>query len=178
MNGNRCAKPGSRPRMSRHSHPHAASRSARSARPRLRHDHLARDAVGHVEYEGQHVLLLQRELPRAVPRRPRRVPRPSAPAAPRRRPTWSASTPAPWIRRCGRRVPAPVRNAGWRSSRSTSRRSRRPSGPARCTRRSCATRPGSCPICGMALEPRTVTLEDDESRARRHDAPVPVVARR
>ena len=35
--------------------------------------------------------------------------------------------------------------------------------------------PGACPICGMALEPRTVTLEDDESRARRHDAAVLVV---
>src|SRR4051812_36121723 len=26
--------------------------------------------------------------------------------------------------------------------------------------------PGSCPICGMALEPRTVTLEEDDSELR------------
>ena len=33
--------------------------------------------------------------------------------------------------------------------------------------------PGTCPICGMALEPRTITAEPaEESRARRHDAAV------
>ena len=33
--------------------------------------------------------------------------------------------------------------------------------------------PGSCPICGMALEPVLVTADAGaESRARRHDAPV------
>ena len=33
--------------------------------------------------------------------------------------------------------------------------------------------PGSCPICGMALEPRTVSAEEPaESRARRHDAAI------
>ena len=45
-------------------------------------------------------------------------------------------------------------------------------GPARCTRRSCATQPGACPMCGMALEPRVVTVEEREPRARGHDAPV------
>ena len=35
--------------------------------------------------------------------------------------------------------------------------------------------PGSCPICGMALEPVTVTLaRSAERRARRHDAAVPM----
>ena len=34
--------------------------------------------------------------------------------------------------------------------------------PARCTRRSSATGPGSCPICGMALEPMTVSADDDD----------------
>ena len=33
--------------------------------------------------------------------------------------------------------------------------------PARCTRRSSAIGPGSCPICGMALEPMTVSADDD-----------------
>ena len=32
--------------------------------------------------------------------------------------------------------------------------------PARCTRRSGQKGPGSCPICGMALEPETVTGEE------------------
>ena len=30
----------------------------------------------------------------------------------------------------------------------------------------------SCPICGMALEPRAVTLEEDRSELRAHVAPV------
>jgi hypothetical protein len=30
--------------------------------------------------------------------------------------------------------------------------------------------PGSCPVCGMALEPRTVTVEEAQSRTARHDA--------
>ena len=33
--------------------------------------------------------------------------------------------------------------------------------PARCTRRSSAIGPGSCPICGMALEPMTVSADED-----------------
>ena len=32
--------------------------------------------------------------------------------------------------------------------------------------------PGTCPICGMALEPRTVTLDESNPGARRHDAAV------
>ena len=36
----------------------------------------------------------------------------------------------------------------------------RPSTPARCIRRSGRKVQGSCPICGMALEPVTVSLED------------------
>ncbi len=31
--------------------------------------------------------------------------------------------------------------------------------------------PGPCPICGMALEPIGISADDDEPRARRHDAP-------
>ena len=37
----------------------------------------------------------------------------------------------------------------------------------------CSDAPGACPICGMALEPRTITAEETaESRAGRHDAAV------
>ena len=35
-----------------------------------------------------------------------------------------------------------------------------PSIPVRCTRRSARWGPGSCPICGMALEPEQVSLDD------------------
>ena len=46
-----------------------------------------------------------------------------------------------------------------------------PTGPARCTRRSCSDGPGDCPICGMALEPTTITAAPSgEPRAARHDA--------
>ena len=38
--------------------------------------------------------------------------------------------------------------------------------PAPCIRRSCEPEPGSCPICGMALEPRTVTVEEDNPELR------------
>ena len=38
--------------------------------------------------------------------------------------------------------------------------------------------PGSCPICGMALEPVAITLEDQPNEELdRHDAAVPMVAR-
>jgi Cu+-exporting ATPase len=33
-------------------------------------------------------------------------------------------------------------------------------------------RPGSCPICGMALEPEIARHEPAQSRTRRHDAPL------
>ena len=47
------------------------------------------------------------------------------------------------------------------------------SGPARCIRRSCASEPGSCPICGMALEPMTPTAGDTANpELARHDAAV------
>ena len=51
------------------------------------------------------------------------------------------------------------------------RRHRRGSStPARCIRRSAQDGPGSCPICGMALEPLDVRRRGRaEPRARRHD---------
>ncbi len=65
-----------------------------------------------------------------------------------------------WIRRCARRDPARARSAGWRSSRSMS-------APITKVEWTCPMHPeivrdapGACPICGMALEPRTVTLEE------------------
>ena len=52
-------------------------------------------------------------------------------------------------------------------------RAGRPSGRVRCIPRSCATAPGACPICGMALEPRVATADEEpQPGARRHDAPV------
>ena len=57
--------------------------------------------------------------------------------------------------------------------RSASRSRRARSTPARCTREIRQVGPGSCPICGMALEPVLVTRRGGaQSRARRHDAPV------
>ncbi len=45
--------------------------------------------------------------------------------------------------------------------------------PARCTRRSSAIGPGSCPICGMALEPMSrLGRRGRRSRAGRHEPPV------
>ena len=68
-----------------------------------------------------------------------------------RRPT----TPVPCTPRCIRRDRAVARNAVWRWSRRPLRRPRRARNtPAQCTRDR-ARSPGSCPICGMALEPRT-----------------------
>ena len=81
-----------------------------------------------------------------------------APAAPAHRRTFVR-----WIPRSGRtaRGLSQVRHgAGARDS--CSRRHAR-SGPAPCIPRSCATRPGACPICGMALEPTTVTAAEEEN---------------
>ena len=45
--------------------------------------------------------------------------------------------------------------------------------PARCTREIRQVGPGTCPICGMALEPVMVTARQPaQPRTRRHDAPV------
>ena len=43
------------------------------------------------------------------------------------------------------------------------RRRRPPSTPARCIRRSGRTSPGTCPKCGMALEPELPSVEDEEN---------------
>ena len=52
------------------------------------------------------------------------------------------------------------RHRGRRRCREPCPRPERPT-PARCTRRSSATGPGSCPICGMALEPMTVAADEE-----------------
>ena len=70
-----------------------------------------------------------------------------------------------------RRSGALSRPAAQRRRPSRCRRAR--STPARCTREIRQVGPGSCPICGMALEPVLVTRRHGaEPRARRHDAPV------
>ena len=50
--------------------------------------------------------------------------------------------------------------AGARDLRARRERTRA-STPARCTPRSAEIGPGACPKCGMALEPRRVTLDDE-----------------
>jgi len=60
--------------------------------------------------------------------------------------------------------PGLVQSAEWRSKRSRRCCLRlRRNGLAQCTRRSSGRGRGSCPICGMALEPRTVTLGEEEN---------------
>ena len=54
--------------MSPHSHNHAAVTPAEVLDPVCGMTISPDDAVGHVDYKGQHVLLLQPELPRSVPR--------------------------------------------------------------------------------------------------------------
>ena len=91
-------------------------------------------------------------------RRPHRQPSPRL----QRRPAPSGS--APCVPRCASRSRCPVPSAAWRSSRKRpSPLPPAPSGPAPCIPRSCATQPGFCPICGMALEPRTVTAAEEEN---------------
>ena len=67
----------------------------------------------------------------------------------------SRQSPAPCILKCSPK-PGACPNAAWRLSRTLPPSA--PNTPALCIRRSCATGPGACPICGMALEPRTVTV--------------------
>ncbi len=69
---------------------------------------------------------------------------------------------APWIPRCGSRDRAPVRSAAWPWSR------RCPPLPPPAPSYTCPMhpeivrdQPGSCPICGMALEPLTVSVEEE-----------------
>ena len=76
-------------------------------------------------------------------------------------PSPARTTCARWIPTFVRLAQVRARSAGWRSSPTWRAHLRRGSSTrARCTRRSCADEPGSCPICGMALEPRTVTLDE------------------
>ena len=68
----------------------------------------------------------------------------------------------PTFARCARRSlsasRALARRAAWRSKPEVPAvPPRAPNTPARCIRKSCGRNPASCPICGMALEPRTVT---------------------
>ena len=67
-----------------------------------------------------------------------------------------------WIPRCASPNPARAPNAAWRWSRQL------PSAPSVKTEYVCPMHPeivrpepGACPICGMALEPHTVTLEEE-----------------
>ena len=72
------------------------------------------------------------------------------------------STSARWTPRFARASPARARSAEWRSNRTWPRRPSSGSNTrARCIPRSFAIEPGACPICGMALEPRTVSSLDD-----------------
>ena len=76
--------------------------------------------------------------------------------------------------RCRERfVAEPERFVGDRAGARAGGRRRARCGPARCTREIVRDGPGSCPICGMALEPMTPAAGDDgQSRAARHDAAV------
>ena len=97
-------------------------------------------------------------------------------------PAHDAAPPQPWRRDLFLllgRLPHQVRRRSREISRSCRRASRRrrcrraPSSPARCIPRSGRQGPGSCPICGMALEPEMPTRRQRaEPRARRHDAAV------
>ena len=73
------------------------------------------------------------------------------------------STRARCTRRSARPDPEPAPSAAWRSSRASSAARGRQSTSARCTRRSSGASPGRCPICGMALEPRTVTATEEDN---------------
>ena len=77
----------------------------------------------------------------------------------RRRRIRRANTRARWTPRSGRSAPAAARSAAWRWS-------RRRVAPTR-TEWTCPMHPeivrdapGACPICGMALEPRVVSVEE------------------
>ena len=67
--------------------------------------------------------------------------------------------PARYLGQAGTRT-ATARGRGRRARPPLLRPMERPT-PARCTRRSSAIGPGSCPICGMALEPMTVSADED-----------------
>ena len=73
------------------------------------------------------------------------------------------NTPARWIRRFASKGRGIARSAAWRLS-------PRAALPATKTEYTCPMHPeivrdepGSCPICGMALEPRTVNLEEEKN---------------
>ena len=68
-------------------------------------------------------------------------------------------------RRAAARSSSPIRRATSRRPPATPKESprRHDSTRARCTRRSSATSPGTCPICGMALEPVMPSLDDGEN---------------
>ena len=67
------------------------------------------------------------------------------------------------VRKSANSPPAPARAAGWHWSRRGHRCPPRPSTPVRCTRTLCEKHQGECPNCGMALEPITVTLEEEQN---------------
>ena len=104
------------------------------------------------------------DLPPARGRRPTVSAAPGAATSSARTPR--AISPRRPRRDCRARHPRRARRPRYESGTARRQRRRRPRarcGPARCTPRSCATVPGSCPICGMALEPRTPTLDDGKN---------------
>ena len=141
---------------------------------------LPSDAVGQVEPPRPDLLLLQPELPRPVPRDSPTLP--DAGASRRLAPPHGGGQARVHVPdgsggaadRAGR-VPE-VRDGARAGDRSA---------PLTKTEWTCPMHPeivrdapGSCPICGMALEPRGRHARGAEPRARRHDAAVPLVARR
>jgi Cu+-exporting ATPase len=80
-----------------------------------------------------------------------------------RRSAPAIDTPVRCIRRSDRRPRARVRSVACRWNLYIPSHRPWPNGPVRCTRRSWRPGPGTCPICGMALEPRMPTAEKTEN---------------
>ena len=123
--------------MSRHDHSHPAVAPAEVLDPVCGMTISPDDAVGHVSYRVRPTTSAARAASTSSVRRRTRFSL-NVRLVPLRRPTWSGVH-LPHGSRCGRRDRAPVRSAEWRSSRSLSPRSRRPSGRARCIPRSFET---------------------------------------
>jgi Cu+-exporting ATPase len=119
-------------------------------------------AAGSTEYEGRTIYFCCQGCLKKFVADPRRYLVPCGGvtvgrAPPLRRPKGPCTS-ARWTPRCARIIPRPARSAGWLLSRRPSRLwPRRPNTSAPCIPKWSSDHPGSCPKCGMALEPRTVT---------------------